>query len=196
MKFALLLLPLVVSAQVTVKFTPESMAITAGQLKNANAIGRWQQESCLSLTSPIFRDLNNEDFSIAAPTIPFIDWADAVIYLSGAQRKSKAAKVVNGLAVAAGLTATGAEVSSVIGRSVKPTNARVAGGLAIGALVLQLMPVLIPSISGAAQSQVPQLGPLVSPVKYPYRLQPGGCFTDHRYAGKVPKPEIVVVVIK
>jgi len=166
------------------------MVISASQLKTLTGIGRWQIEGCLAQTSPAI-DIESEMLSIGAPDISFIDWTDATLYLNGQQARSTPAKLLNGLGVVAGLGGTVMEISAIAGQQYKPGNARIAVGLAVGSLLIQL----IPGISRTFASQVPTVTALISPTKYPVLIAPGRCFTDHRYAAKMPSPKTLIVTI-
>lgn len=166
------------------------MVISSSQLKTLTGIGRWQIEGCLAPTAAAL-NIEAEMLSIWAPEISFIDWADATLYLTGMQSRSTPAKILTGLGVVAGIGGTVMEISAIAGQNFKPGNARVAVGLALGSLVLQLLP----GVTKSFQNQVPQVTALISPVKYPILIAPGHCFTDHRYAAKMPSPKTLIVNI-
>lgn len=166
-------------AQVTVRFTPEPMVVPASQLATARDLGRWTVIACND--GPATVSLPSERIDLAAGNIRLIDADDALLVLTAAQKRTVAATVAKYGTTAAQIVALGLAVAS---RANLPTSAALSLGSAF-----------LPQLAGIAQDQVPSVAPLTSSVKYPVVLEPGGCFTDHRFAGKMKSPQIVIARI-
>lgn len=181
MKPAVLLLAAsVLSAQVTIRLTPEPMLVPVAAVPNARDLGRWIVEGCNFGALPV--SLPWEQVSMAAPpSLRLIDTEDAALVLQSRQKRSMPAVIVTVAGIGAQAAAIGLGLAS-------KANAQWAAGLSIGSTVL-------PAIGTVAQGQVPSISPLLSTLKYPVYLPPGGCFTDHRFAAKVTNPQVMVFQI-
>lgn len=162
-------------AQVIVRFTPEPMAVPASQIATARDLGRWTVVGCND--GPATVSIPSERIDLAAGNIRLIDADDALLVLTAAQKRTVAATVAKYGTTVAQIVALGLAVAS---RANFPTSA-----------ALSLGGAFLPQLAGLAQAQVPSVAPLTSSVKYPVTLEPGGCFTDHRFAGKMKSPQIV-----
>ena len=158
-------------AQVHLKFTPEPMAVPVAVMASARDMGRWLVEGCNDGTAPV--TMTSERLSMASP-IAWIDEGDALLVLTGHQKRSAAATIVKILQYAGEGAAIALAVAS-------RSNYAWSTGLSIGSGVL-------PQVVQIVQGEVPSITPLMSGMKYPVTLAPGGCFTDHRFAAKVKKP--------
>jgi len=162
-----------VAAQVNVRFTPEPMAIPTAQLGGAHELGRWLIEACNDGAAPV--TLTPERIDMAAGPIEFIDADDTLIALTSAQRRSAASTVAR----VAGILGE----SAAIGAAIAKTNPIVSTFVAVGSAS-------VPQMVTIAKGQIPAITPLISEVKYPVTLPPGGCFTDHRFAAKMPRVHV------
>ena len=166
-------------AQVHLKFSPEPMAVATSQLAGARDMGRWLIEGCNDGAAPV--TLTSERVSMAS-AMAWIDADDALMVLVAHQKRSAAAWVLKILQYAGQGAAIALAVAS-------KSNYAWSTGLSIGSGVL-------PQITQIVQGEVPSVTPLLSGVKYPLTLGPGGCFTDHRFAGKMKKPVVTTAEVK
>jgi hypothetical protein len=177
---ALVALPL--AAQVSVRYSPEPMAVPAAVLGNARDMGRWAVEMCSD--SPGVVTLPRERVSMAAGSISFIDQDDALLVLQGHVRRSPASKAM----VVLSWAGRGAAIALALASR---ANGSWAAGIGIGAG-------LAPDILTIIQSGItpPSAVPLVSTVRWPVVLSPGQCATDHFWAGKMKSPRPFATVIR
>ncbi len=166
-------------AQVSLRFTPEPMAVPVAQIAGARDLGRWLIEGCNDGAGPV--TLPVERLSMAAGEIRFVDADDAVLVLTARAKRGFWGQVAHwgpiiGQGVAAGLGVSGITTSAA--------TVAISGGAQ-----------LIPALTRIAQGEVPSVVPLVSTLKYPISLPPGGCFSDHRFAAKMARPGVVVARI-
>ena len=174
---AALLLALPMAAQIHWKFTPEPMSVPTAQVAGARDLGRWVVEACNEGTAAV--TISTERVSMASPTIPWVDESDALLVLQAAAKRGFWAQLAHWAPLAAEGLAVGLGITKTI-------SAGATVALSSGATI-------IPTLTQIAQGQVQSPTPLVSGVRYPVTLPPGGCYTDHRFAGKMKAPQIVMV---
>jgi hypothetical protein len=181
MRLAVFLIATQLAAQVTVRYSPEPMAVPQAVLANARDMGRWLVTAC---NSPAGQSvlLPWERVAMAAESIAFIDPDDALLVLTAHVQRSPANRLLIGLRYAGGIAAIGLAVAS-------RSNWAWSTGIGVGAGV-------IPDVVALVQSSVPSATPLVSTVRWPIILQPGQCITDHWFAGKMRAPRPVTAVIR
>jgi len=163
-------------AQTTVKFSPEPMAVPTAQIANARQLGRWLVEACNDGTAPV--TMTAQRLSMAAPAIAFIDPDDALLVLTTAAKRSFWGSVAHYAQIGGSLAA--------VGLALAKGNADLTTGIGVGSS-------LLPGIVQLAQGQTPAVTPLVSTVKYPVTLSPGGCMDDHFFAAKLKNPAPLIV---
>lgn len=166
-------------AQVEVLFTPEPMAVPTAVLANAKGLGRWKISFCNNGSSRVLIPIERID--MASGPISLVDADDAMLVLSAAQKRSFAQKLVTGTSIAGEAAALALAIAS-------KANAGWATGIGLGAG-------LLPGVSKIAMGQVPSYAPLISSAKYPVSLDPGQCFTDHRFAAKMKQARAFTAVI-
>lgn len=168
-------------AQVTVRYSPEPMAVPTAVLANARNMGRWLVMPCNDLAAPAVT-LSWERVAMAAGDIAFIDPDDALLVLTAHVRSSPASRAVLILSYAARGAAIGLAVAS-------KSNVSWSTGIGVGAGVL-------PDVIDLIRGGVPSAVPLVSTVRWPLVLGPGQCAKDHWFAAKMRRPKPYTAVIR
>jgi hypothetical protein len=167
--------------QVTVRYSPEPMAVPQAVLANAHDMGRWLVMACNDPAAPTAQ-LTWERVAMAGGEIAFVDPDDALLVLTAHVKRSWASKLLIGLRYAGGAAAIGLAVAS-------KSNVAWSTGIGIGAGV-------IPDVVALVQGSVPSAVPLVSTARWPLVLGAGQCITDHWFAAKMRAPKPVTVVIR
>ncbi|HXS98759.1 MAG TPA: hypothetical protein VN736_29385 [Candidatus Limnocylindrales bacterium] len=173
-------------AQVSLKLTYESMAVPMSQIATARNLLRVEVEGCNVGATPY--TLTPERISIAAPAISFIDTDDAAMTLNSQASKTPWGRIKQWGPVAASIAALVLTHAKTISGS---TGAMITIGASEG----------LPLLQSVANQAAPSAQTLLAVKQYPLILQPSGqpgdCFTDHRFASRVPKggtaPVVVVV---
>jgi len=175
---AALLLPLA-SAQITIKLTPEPMVVPASQLSNAKDLGRWVVQGCNDGSVPA--TLTVERLSIFAPNIRFIDDADAALVLNNHAQHGPwnvLQRVTN--------------IGSPISAFALEHFGAVSPAMAIG---IGMLGQFLPILKNLSETNSETAAPLLVTMQWPVTLQPGACFTDHKFAAKMRNPVPVVLSI-
>jgi len=186
MKFILILiLATTLRGQVTIRFTPEDMAVPTAVVANARNMGRWIIEGCNMAPMPVL--IASEQIDMVAGPIRFIDEPDATLVLTANVKRSVWGTILQ----VASIAGQGVAIGTAIAGTIKNPTVTTMIGIGSG---------LLPQIVTLARGQQPSIVPLQSQLKYPLTLAPvgqaGACFTDHRFAAKMKAPQIVVAVIK
>ena len=172
-------------AQVTLRFTPEPMAVPTSIVSNARSMGWWGVEGCNDGTTPI--SVAYERISMASGPIRWIAYDDAVRVLNTQQSKGFWPQFLRYASLAGQGVAIGVSAAGVI------KNAAATTAIGVGSAML-------PAIINLARTQQPAAVTLPTPLKYPVTLSPvgqaGACFSDYRFAAKMKNPVVVTGVIK
>lgn len=175
----LLLAAIPACAQVSVRYSPEPMAVPAAVLANAKQMGRWQVDLCNDGLNPVMLPIQR--VMMAAGPISLIDPADALLVLTANVRRSPSSRIVTILRYAGAGVSIGLAVAS-------RANVAWSAGIGVASSVL-------PDVITVAQGAVPSAVPLVSTVKWPLLLASGECATDHMFAAKMRNPKPLTTVI-
>lgn len=189
----LIFLASVAHAQIIVRFSPEPMAVPAAVIANAKQLGRWQVDMCNNGSTPVTIPIQR--VMMASGNIPLIDPADSTLVLAANVRRSGPARAMRVLSW--GLVGVGVATTLIAMRNSGDSTAELMSQvkwLKIGAGV-SAAGTVIPPIMDAVKAEVPSATPLLSTLRWPLQLGPGGCETDHLFAGKMRSPKPLTVTL-